>query len=246
SYTAVAEYERCPYRFYLQRVLGMPDVAGVGDGSAAAARGVAVHALLETIDFAAPRAVTREAVAAAAAGAGVELGRDDDLAAVAALVDAFALSPLCARLAASGDVRRELPFAFAHDGELVRGFFDVAGVERDGTLLIVDYKSDRLDETADLAAQLERDYAIQRIVYALAGLASGVAPAVEVAHCFLARPEVPLGVRYAREDRVALEAQLTARLEPLRAGRYEVSPAPGPLRCGTCPGRARLCSHEQP
>ena len=68
--------------------------------SAAAARGVAVHALLETLDFAAPRGASVEAVAAAAASAGVELGRDEDRAAVAALVEAFAHSPLCARLAA--------------------------------------------------------------------------------------------------------------------------------------------------
>ena len=53
---------------------------------------------------------------------------------------------------------------------LVRGFLDVAGLESDGTMLIVDYKSDRVAEDEDLAARVERDYAIQRQVYALAAL----------------------------------------------------------------------------
>jgi len=201
-----------------------------------------VHALLEGVDFAAPGPFTAEAVRNAASAGGVALEAGEDLAAIAALADAFSRSPLCARLAASAEVRREVPFAFlTHGGLLLRGFLDAAGLEADGTLLVVDYKSDRIE---DPQAQLERDYAIQRLVYALAGLASG-ATGVEVAHCFLRRPELLLSVRYRADDREALESELAARLEPLREGRFEVSANPGLQRCGTCPGRARLCSWEE-
>jgi hypothetical protein len=68
SYTAISAYEECPYRFYMERVLGLGPsertlsriastsafASGVGDGGAApsareerTARGAAVHALLE-------------------------------------------------------------------------------------------------------------------------------------------------------------------------------------------------------
>jgi ATP-dependent helicase/nuclease subunit A len=249
SYTAIAEYERCPYRYHLQRIIGLDDVELPGGGGEdAAARGTAVHALLERLDFAAPRAPDEREVADAAAAAGAALPGGEDRSALAELVAAFAASPLCARLAAAADVRTEEAFAFELAGaELVRGSLDVAGRERDGTLLIVDYKTDRVDADVDgagLAARVQRDYGVQRLVYALAGIASG-APAVEVAHCFLRRPELVLSARFAAGERERLERELAERLKPLRAGRFEVSADPNRVRCGSCPGRARLCSHGE-
>jgi hypothetical protein len=249
SYSSIAEYERCPYRYHLQRIIGLEDVELPGAGGEdAAARGTAVHALLERLDFAAPRAPAEREVAEAAAAAGAALAGAEDRAALAELAAAFARSPLCARLAGAADVRTEEAFAFELAGaELLRGSLDVAGRERDGTLLIVDYKTDRVAgdvDEAGLAARVQRDYAIQRLVYALAGIASG-APAVEVAHCFLRRPELVVSARYDAGDRERLERELADRLEPLRAGRFEVSPDPNRARCGSCPGRARLCSHGE-
>jgi ATP-dependent exoDNAse (exonuclease V) beta subunit len=243
SYTAIAEYERCGYRYHLQRLAGLADVAAPGGGGeGAAARGVLVHTLLERFDFAAPREPTAAELRDAAAIAGVA---PEDAQEAVALVSAFARSPLCGRLAAARAVSREEPFAFLLAGEvLLRGFLDAAAIERDGTLLVVDYKSDRVGEGEDLRAQLERDYSMQRLVYALAGLHSG-AVAVEVAHCFLRRPELLLAERYEASELPRLEQELAHRLQPLRAGRFEVSPDPQRDRCGTCPGRTRLCSHDE-
>ena len=120
---------------------------------------------------------------------------------------------------------------------------DVAGSERDGTLLIVDYKTDALTAEEDLEARVRSDYALQRELYALAGLAEGAA-AVEVAHCFLRRAEQPLSARFLQADRARLESLIAARLAPMRAGHFEPSPQPHRLLCASCPGRARLCSHE--
>src|SRR5581483_12372010 len=51
SYSALEEYARCGYRFYVERVLGLPalDVsAGPGGGAnGGTERGILVHALLE-------------------------------------------------------------------------------------------------------------------------------------------------------------------------------------------------------
>jgi ATP-dependent helicase/nuclease subunit A len=250
SYTALAEYERCGYRYYLQRVIGLPDAPNppgqaVEHGIGAASRGVVVHAILEKLDFTAPQPAQRAEIEAAALSAGLALESDEDRSEIAALADAFAMSPLLGRLASCRDIRREEAFAFTLEhGELLRGFIDVCAIAPDGTLLVVDYKTDRLDHDADLAAHIDRDYAVQRLVYALAGLQSGV-PAVEIAYCFLRAPEDVVSTRYTAGERSLLEADLRERLAALRSGRFDVTLNPGRDRCASCPGRVQLCSYEE-
>ena len=161
----------------------------------------------------------------------------------AALVAAFAGSPLCARLAGARRIRREAPFAFALErgggGPLVTGFLDAVALEPDGGALIVDYKSDRL-EGAEPADVVERDYATQRIVYALAALRDG-APRVEVAYCFLERPGEPVTRAFTAADEPALDR--AARRPRARRARGPLPRSPrSPHRdlCGDCPGRARV------
>jgi ATP-dependent helicase/nuclease subunit A len=247
SYTSLAEYERCGYRYYLQRVLALPDTDALGGtgggGRAAADRGILVHALLEELDFNDPLPPDPARIASAALAGGIALTPDEG-AEIVALAGAFAESPLCSRLALARRVRREEPFAFAHDGELIRGVIDACGIEADGTLLIVDYKTDRLSQGEALSEHIERDYGLQRLIYALAGLCSG-AERVEVAYCFLRAPLEPVTSAYLATGREPLEAALRERLAPLRAGRFEVTALPGRQRCATCPGRLRLCSYDE-
>ena len=83
------------------------------------------------------------------------------------------------RIAAAEPVRTELPFVFTLETEgrslLVNGVVDVHAVESAGGLLVVDYKSNRLEGRTP-AEITEADYTTQRLVYALAALRSG-APA---------------------------------------------------------------------
>ena len=157
---------------------------------------------------------------------------------------AFAASPLCARLAAARRTRREAPFAFALDpsggGPLVTGYLDAAAVEPDGGVLIVDYKSDRLED-AEPADVVERDYATQRIVYALAALRDG-APRAEVAYCFLERPAEPVATAFTAADAPALSERLAGLARGVIEGHYRVAEVPHRELCGDCPGRAALCS----
>src|SRR5205085_965910 len=83
-----------------------------------------------------------------------------------------------ARLRETGDLRSELPFAFEHDGVLLHGRFDLFRL-LDGRALIVDYKTNRLEEHAP-EELVEEEYALQRLVYALAAFRAG-ADEVEVA-----------------------------------------------------------------
>ncbi len=252
SYSALGSYARCGYRFYLERVLGLPRVPPPPDDEIARGdepvggldprvRGSLVHRLLEDLDYARPSAPGVEAVAELAAAWGLEPTRAE-LEDVRALVAAFARSPLCARLASARRTRTEAPFSFTLDpaggGPLVTGFLDAVAFEPDGGALIVDYKSDRLDGAAP-ADVVERDYATQRIVYALAALRDG-APRAEVAYCFLERPDEPVIKTFT--DPNALTERLAGLAADLLAGRFPVTDAPHRELCGDCPGRAAMCS----
>ncbi len=251
SYSSLSRYAQCPYRFHLERGLGLAEQeppAHLRDPEAPAptlelrVRGTIVHELLEALDLrpgAAPP--DAEAIRAVAAMHDTEL-TDADVDDLRAMVAAFAGSTLRERLGAARAVHREQSFAFAlADGPMLNGFVDVIAHEGDGAALIVDYKSDRVGD-ADLDVLVEAHYATQRRIYALAALRSG-APAVEVAHLFLERPGEPAVVRYEQGDAEALESGLRDAAAPLLAGEYPVAEVPHRGLCATCPGRAGLCSY---
>ncbi|MGI8595512.1 MAG: UvrD-helicase domain-containing protein, partial [Solirubrobacteraceae bacterium] len=162
SYSSLGDYARCPYRYYLRRVLGLPEGErvrpGVETGPALGAleRGSIVHALLERIDLGRPRVPPPEVIAEVAAASGAPEIGPPELEDLAGLVGAFLDSPLAARLAAAANsVRREAGFAFLLDlggeGTLVTGVVDA--IAHEGTdALVVDYKSDRLEPADDLEA----------------------------------------------------------------------------------------------
>ncbi len=254
SYSALAAYRRCGYRFYAERVLGLPPgptlpppdtspeaVSGAARDCArlpAAERGVLVHGLLERLDFRRPAIPEPEAVIAAAPGA--RPGRAE-AERIVALIERFAAGELCARLGRAGSVQREQRFAFPLAGEvMVTGALDVLARERGGGLLIVDYKSDAL-AGRDPASLVEGVYAAQRLIYALAAL-RGSAPTVEVAHVFLERPEAPVVARFTAARAPALEAELRRLAGGVLAGEFHVSEEPRRALCDGCPALDGLCS----
>ena len=96
-------------------------------------------------------------------------------------------------------MRREERFSFLLGGEvLITGALDVLAREPGEAMLIVDYKSDRLDGRAP-AEIVSRQYATQRLIYGLAALRAG-AESVEVAHLFLEAVERPVIARFHRGD----------------------------------------------
>jgi len=106
---------------------------------------------------------------------------------------------------------------------------------------VVDYKSDRLEPGSSPADLVEREYPVQRLLYALAMLREG-ALVVEVAHWFLERPLEPAVARYTVAERAALEAELAERLSADWADPFAVSENPHRGLCLTCPGRGGICS----
>ncbi len=253
SYTSLSELERCGYRYYLERVLGLAQErpprppSGAGQGGRGGsdpdprARGTLVHALMEGLDFARPRPPQAAEVQRMAAEIGTPLG-EEDARAIADLIARSTGAPLARRAGGAATVRREHPFAFSLDGEsVISGIIDLLAREDDGGYLVVDYKSDRVGPADDLSELVEREYGLQRLVYALAVL-RGEGEAVEIVHWFLERPEEPVAVRFTAADRPGLEEELAERVARARARGYAVSRDPHRGLCLTCPGRAGLCS----
>jgi len=244
SYSSLAAWEACGYRFYLTKLLRLREEPVIRIAAAGAAptldprvRGTLVHALLEHPGPAAGRV----AGVAAAHGVALTSAESED---IGRLCDAFALSPLAPRLAKARDVRREHAFAVALGDTLLTGIVDVLATERGGMQLVVDYKTDALDPGADLAVHVAEHYDVQRRVYALAALRGGAARA-EVAYAFLERPREQVVARYEAADADRLEAELLELAEGMLAARYPVTAAPHRELCESCPGRRALCSHPQ-
>ncbi len=240
SFTAIATFERCSYRYFAERVVGMrPRDEGGGEvpgraGLGAAEIGSAVHLLLETIDLGSPavpdglEGVVRASWPAAA---------DPDLERIRELTAAYCASPLATRLASLPDVRRELHFTFELDGVLLHGYLDV--VQRsDGRALVVDYKSNQLGDE-DPGAIVAAEYRLQRLVYALACLREG-AEEVEVVYQFLELPDAPVSATFSQADVPELEAELRQAIQAIEAGDFR--PTPSERACSGCPALDVVCA----
>ena len=226
SYSALALYGRCGYRYFAQRVLGLPEPvvepepdAGLGPLEV----GDAVHLELERPDGR-WRDLYPDATAA-----------DEER--IAGFVEAWSGCELRGRVDALVDSRPEVPFAFEVGGVLFRGRFDIFGREADGSALVVDFKTNRL---ADREAQdvMDRTYAVQVTTYALAALRTG-APAVEVAYAFLERADAIATRRFEASAAAELEAELEAAIEAIRAGHFPARPG---FQCRECPALDLLCA----
>jgi ATP-dependent helicase/nuclease subunit A len=237
SYSALALFERCSYRFYAERVIGMRErprraAEGAPTGLAATEVGDAVHRLLELVDLAAPVApdcdVVREWYPRVT---------DEEFEAIRSFVRAYCESELAARIAALSGAAPERPFAFEHDGVLLHGRLDV--LHREGSrALVLDYKTNSLAEGTPQEI-VEADYRLQRLVYALACFRAG-ADEVEVVYHFLEREDAVVSSTFARDDVPALEAELSAAIAAIQGG--EFVPSPDEFTCAGCPALDVVCA----
>ncbi len=237
SYSALALFERCAYRYYAERVVGMqpadPSGAQPGHvGLAATEVGDAVHRLLEVVDLSAPVPPDVEQVREWYPGVTAE-----ELARIDAFVRSYCESDLARRIAALPGARPERPFAFEHDGVLLHGRLDVLQVEG-ARSLVLDYKTNTLAEETPEEI-IEADYRLQRLVYALACLRAG-AEEVEVVYHFLERPDAVVSTVFGAADLPELEAELSEAIVRIRAGEFR--PTPSEFTCAGCPALDRVCA----
>jgi ATP-dependent exoDNAse (exonuclease V) beta subunit len=240
SFTALSLFERCSYRYYAERVVGMRerDAGAHGalavEGLGATELGSAVHTVLEHLDLTAPRVPDdlEEQVRAAWPAA-----IDENLERIREHVTAYCDSALASRVAGLPGAAAERHFTFLHDGVLLHGYLDV--FHADGfRAVVVDYKTNILDDL-EPAAVVDSDYRLQRLVYALACLRTGVEEA-EVVYQFLERPEEPVSQVFTRSEIPALEAELSAAIERIQAGDFR--PTPSESVCSGCPALDLVCA----
>jgi ATP-dependent exoDNAse (exonuclease V) beta subunit len=256
SYSAIAAFEECPYRFYMERVLDLGDrsrdfepiATTLEEGTAAretrAAQGAAVHSLLQWSQAngwqePSEELGERHAVAAGLAGEASE--------GLLASVRAWLGSKLLAeRVAGPGvTVRAEAPLLLGVAGTVLRGSIDLL-VERNGAPpLVIDYKTDRLAGSSP--AERAAGYGTQRDIYALAVAKSRNATEVEVAYVFLERPEEPVIMTLGPKEMEAGRERLSAAIERIERGDFP--PAAAERRdwslCRGCPALGRTCSGPQ-
>ncbi len=239
SFSALALFERCSYRWYAERIAGMrstdANAAGPGaSGLAATEIGDAVHRLLELVNLQEP--LPPGDLDARVRGwypsvTGEELGR------IAGFVVSYCESELARRVAGLVAARPERPFTFEHDGVLLHGRLDV--LQLDGPrALVVDYKTNSLEEGSPEEI-VEADYRLQRLVYALACFRAG-AEEVEVVYHFLERPDAVVAATFGRDELPELEAELSAAIARIDAGDFR--PSPSEFTCAGCPALDVVCA----
>jgi ATP-dependent exoDNAse (exonuclease V) beta subunit len=249
SYSALSGFENCGYRFYAERVLGIgePELASSGDGDESSPApelrrrfgpGVAVHALLEWSARNHWREPDADRAAKALREQGLE-GSDEQVAMALELTMAFLGSGLREEIG-DASVSAEVPFVLTVAGTLVRGSIDLLVERPDGSVLVVDYKTDRLGD-GDPVQTVSR-YSVQRDLYALAAATRG-AP-VETAYVFLERPDPPVRESFGEAELESARGRIEAVLKRLAAGRFDVTDRPHRALCLDCPARERLCSHD--
>ncbi|MGA0122523.1 MAG: UvrD-helicase domain-containing protein [Gaiellales bacterium] len=224
SYSALDQHARCPYRFHVERMLGIP----APEAGGGAAVGKAVHAAIETgADPAALLSAAAEADEAA-------LGEARDAGA------RWQASPLAARMAALAGTAHEQPFLLRLGPAVVTGFYDLVADDGEG-LVIGDVKVGSLGE---LSPEERRDagYVVQEEVYALAALEAGHA---HVDVCFQwvgddASAERMAERRFSPADAAPLRERLEARVSAALEGPWPATPSP--TACAGCPALGMLCT----
>jgi ATP-dependent helicase/nuclease subunit A len=240
SFSALALFDRCSYRYYAERVVGMRPtderraVSGRTVGLAATEVGDAVHRLLELVNLEQP--LPPDDLAALVRGWYPRVS-DEELERIDGFVRSYCESELAGRVATLPNARPERPFAFEHDGVLLHGRLDVLQLEGEGAV-VVDYKTNSLAEGTPEEI-VENDYRLQRLVYALACFRAG-AQEVEVVYHFLERSDAVVSTVFRADQVGELEAELSEAIARINAGEFR--PTPSEYICAGCPALDVVCA----
>ena len=212
--TALAEFARCPRRYYLGHYLGFDGrprrIMERGGALPAAELGTQVHQLL----------------------AGAAVANPDEEA--VRLAGNFRNSALGRRAAGATRIEREFDFVIAVEGLVIHGQVDL-WFEDAGELVVVDYKTD--DVTAAEAHRRAQDHALQLRLYGMAveQLAGRTA---DRAYLYFLRPDIAVEIDLA-PSLLESPGQVVAEFQEAQATLgFPLNEA---QHCRTCPFVRDLC-----
>lgn len=247
SFTALSEYMECPAHFFSKRVLKLeetddyepldPERSGPNRREGATSFGLAVHDLLETAATRSWAAPTREEVDSALEARGVDPATGESGDKAFSMISRYLKTDLAIRIA-EGDATAEVALLARIGGVTIRGFADL--IVADQIPLVVDYKTNRLDEISP--EEKMDDYRLQRDLYALAVSRSRDGSGVETAFVYLNKPDDPVVFEYSSEDVDAAGDRIAAIVEEIKAGRFFGGPDATYQPCGSCASCMRLSS----
>jgi ATP-dependent helicase/nuclease subunit A len=253
SYTAISAYKECPYRFYLERVLGIQksepispripgtDAHGQEEGTA---RGAAVHALLEWSQANGWTAPSEELALRHAEAAGLGTGTPSpDTSRLWLDVECpekGSPSPMLARELLepvrqwlSSPLRKEIGAEATRVRAEVPLLLGVGDTVLRGSIDLLVEREDApplvLDYKTDRlggAAPTERatHYEVQRSIYALAVAEALGASEVEVAYLFLERPDEPALTTLGAAEMATARRGLEEAIAQISRGEFPVAP----------------------
>ena len=229
SYTALALFERCAYRFFAERMLrvGSLETPKADDPLAF---GSALHAALELI--ARGEVVDAARLQRVAAGHHLVAGGLERLERAVDAVRASEIGPLVP------EGRPEVPFALNAGAGVVRGTMDL--VLRSGEeATVLDYKT---GATWDATGAR---YEAQAEIYALALLEAGASSVLmRFVHVEAGCEEADF--RFTAADRPRILARIGRAFEAMEAGDFPPLPAYDPSLCADCPVSGGLCPVVHP
>lgn len=234
SYSGLATYDRCPYRFYLSSVIHLP-APPAAQGGDALAFGSAVHHVLERLRS--PEDDPRPLIESSARAAGLT---GASIRRLSEAVAAYRASAIAAEVFAAGRVMREAPLTVSLGATVLAGAID-AIAWTGGEALVVDYKTGSTPLSAEDA--MER-YRLQGECYALAALAAG-ASAVRVVFMELERGR-ETSYRYSATDHAMLRTSVEGILGRMTREGYPPLDAYDRSLCETCPGLGGMCPVTRP
>ncbi|MBU4557239.1 MAG: PD-(D/E)XK nuclease family protein, partial [Actinobacteria bacterium] len=236
SYSGIARYRACPYRFYATSVIRLGSRAPrVSTAESPTAFGSAVHVVLSQISDGGLPTDVRIAEICRAAKLAPERWES-----VGALAAGYLDSQVAKRVAKCGRVMREVPFAVPVGATLLDGAIDLIAFEADRAL-VLDYKTGHTDDRFDPA----EGYLEQARCYAVAASAMG-SKIVEVGFVELERESRVHTFEFneagVKDAIVGIQETLT-QIAQRRFGHLDHYDG---LVCAECPALGNLCPISAP
>ncbi len=229
SYTGLAVYKACPYKFYASRIARLRTPEVVRTGVDPLLLGSAVHAALQ---FAATMPDAERLDDVARASRLDVAGRER----LETAVRAFFESDVANDVLGDDRVIRECALAVPLGATMLSGSIDLVSW-RGTTVTVVDYKTGAGDLAPDAA---QERYRAQAECYALAALKAG-ATEVDVRFVELERECRETRYRYAPGDAERIETDILGILEKMERGEFPHRAEFAQEPCGDCPALGGIC-----